>query len=252
MRPEPSCSVAKLALPITRFSIMRPATTAAGFCASISSLPSAAKRSCSAAARSRRRKSFGYASPAARSAFSFSRRSSISLLSSCSRLDPLLQARFDEVVEFAVEHALRVAFLDAGAQILVARLVEHVRADLVPPLDVGLLRRELVLRRHALPELELVEPRLEHRHAFGTIAVLRAVVLALHDDAARDVGDAHGGLRLVDVLAAGAGSAVDVDAQVGGVDVDLDRLVDLGIDEDAGERGVPAGIGVERAFAHQA
>src|SRR2546423_1138186 len=29
MRPVPSCSVAKLALPITRFSIMRPATTAA-------------------------------------------------------------------------------------------------------------------------------------------------------------------------------------------------------------------------------
>src|SRR5205823_1645964 len=100
---------------------------------------------------------FGYACPAARSAFSFSRRSSISLLSSCSRLDPLLQARFDIVVEIAVEHALRVALLDAGAQVLDARLVEHIRADLVAPLDVGLLRGELVLLGHALAQLELVE-----------------------------------------------------------------------------------------------
>src|ERR1043166_1997258 len=181
MRPLASCSVAKLALPMTRFSIMRPATAAAGCCASSCSLPSAPECWCRAAAKSSRRKSFGYAWPAARSAFSFSRRSSISLLlSSFSSLDPLFQARLDEVVEIAVEHALRVAFLDAGAQVLDARLVEHVRADLVTPLDVGLLRRELVLLGHALAQLALVEARFEHRHAFRAVAVLRAIVLALH------------------------------------------------------------------------
>src|SRR5687767_13028191 len=124
MRSLPSCSVAKLALPMTRLSIMRPAMMAAGFCASSCSLLSDPKRWCSADARSLRRKSFGYAWPPARSAFSLSRRSSISLLSSGSSLDPLFQARGDEVVELAVEHALRVALLDAGAQVLDARLVE--------------------------------------------------------------------------------------------------------------------------------
>jgi hypothetical protein len=46
--------------------------------------------------------------------------------------------------------------------------------------------------------------------------VLRALVLALDDDARRQVRDAHGGVGLVDVLAAGAGGAVGVDAQVAG------------------------------------
>ena len=47
---------------------------------------------------------------------------------------------------------------------------------------------------------------------------------ALHDDAGRQVGDAHGGFRLVDVLAAGAARADHVDAQVLGLDIDIDLL----------------------------
>ena len=49
-----------------------------------------------------------------------------------------LQAGLDELVEVAVEHLLRVAALDAGAQVLDAALVEHVVADLAAPADVGL------------------------------------------------------------------------------------------------------------------
>ena len=120
------------------------------------------------------------------------------------------------------------------------------------PLDVGLLRGELVGLGVALAKLELVEPRLEHRHALGAVAVLRAVVLALHDDAGGQVGDAHRRLGLVDVLPARAGGAVDVDAQVGRVDVDLDGLVDFRVDEHVGERGMAARVGVEGALAHQA
>src|SRR5690606_21181131 len=59
-------------------------------------------------------------------------------------------------------------------------------------------------------------------------------------------------IGLVDVLAAGAAGAVGVDAQVGRIDVDLEGIVDLGIDEDAGEGGVPAVGRVEGALAHQA
>jgi hypothetical protein len=58
--------------------------------------------------------------------------------------------------------------------------------------------------------------------------VLAALVLAGDHDAGRQVGDAHRRLGLVDVLAAGAGGAVGVDAQVLVVDLDLDVVVDLG------------------------
>ena len=46
--------------------------------------------------------------------------------------------------------------------------------------------------------------------------------------------------------------AIGVDAQVGGVDVDVDRLVDFGIDEDAPRGRVPARIRIEQALAHEA
>ena len=46
--------------------------------------------------------------------------------------------------------------------------------------------------------------------------------------------------------------AEGVGAHVGRVDVDLDRVVDLGVDEHAGEAGVAAARRVERALAHQA
>ena len=49
----------------------------------------------------------------------------------------------------------------------------------------------------------------------------------------------------------GARRAIGVDAQVGGIDVDDDRIVDFRIDEDAGERRVPPRVGVERALAHE-
>src|SRR5262245_17312586 len=164
---------------MTRFNIMRPAilTMSAAFSSSSLLLPPCA--ACSSPARCSRRKSFGKATPASRSAFSFSRRSSTSLLSSCSTLHPLLQALRNEVVEIAVQHLLRRALLDPGAQVLDARLVEHVRADLVAPADVGFRLLELLLLGQALAHLELIELGLQHRHRLGAVAVLRAVVLAL-------------------------------------------------------------------------
>jgi hypothetical protein len=61
--------------------------------------------------------------------------------------------------------------------------------------------------------------RVEQARAAGFIAlravlVLRALVLALDHDAGRQVGDADRRIGLVDVLAAGAGGAEGVDAQV--------------------------------------
>jgi len=80
MRPVPSCSVAKLALPMTRLSIMRPATVQPIASASSASWDFAPCAAWSVAAVSRRRKSFGKGFPRARSARSLARRSSMSLL----------------------------------------------------------------------------------------------------------------------------------------------------------------------------
>jgi len=60
------------------------------------------------------------------------------------------------------------------------------------------------------------------------------------------VGDAHGRVGLVDVLATGTRGPVGVDAQVALVDVDVNRLVDHRRDVDLGEAGVAAGGGIER------
>src|SRR5262245_7365598 len=194
---------------MTRLSTIRPATVAGIFSGSRVSFvfsPWALWRS---EAKSFRRKSLGNAMPLPRRALSFSRRSSTSLFSSSIVLDALFEACGDEFVEVAVEHRLCRALLDAGTQVLDPRLIEHVGADLVSPLDVGLGRFELRLLGVALAQLELVEPRFQHRHALGAVAVLRAVVLALHHDVGGQVRDAHRGFRLVDVLAAGARGAVD-------------------------------------------
>ena len=72
---------------------------------------------------------------------------------SCVQRDPrragtsnaLFQAGADERIEVAVEHALRIADFDVGAQILDTAVVQHVRADLVTPAHIGLAGFELVL-----------------------------------------------------------------------------------------------------------
>src|SRR5690606_38494864 len=76
-------------------------------------------------------------------------------------LQALLQARLEELVDVAVEDRVRLAHLDAGPQILHARLIEHVRADLAAPADVRLafLDQRGLLAPFLL--LELVELRLE-------------------------------------------------------------------------------------------
>src|SRR2546429_7341590 len=53
-------------------------------------------------------------------------------------------------------------------------------------------------------------------HGRRAVLVLAALVLTRHDDTARQVRDAHRGLGLVDVLAAGARGTVDIHLEVRG------------------------------------
>ena len=62
----------------------------------------------------------------------------------------------------------------------------------------------LILLGLPLVILQLGEPREEHAHRALLVAVLRALVLALDNEAGRKMGDAHRGVGLVDMLSAGA------------------------------------------------
>src|SRR3546814_11862355 len=68
-------------------------------------------------------------------------------------------------------------------------------------------------------DLLLVEARAQHLHRLGAVLVLRLLVLALHHDTGRQVGDPHRRVGGVDVLATGALRAVGVDPQILVVDV---------------------------------
>ena len=114
------------------------------------------------------------------------------------------------------------------------------------PADVGLGVFQLLLLGLALAQLSLVEARFEHCHCFGAVTVLRTVVLALDNDAGGQVSDPHRRIGFVDVLAACAGRAVSVDAQIGRIDLDFKRVVDFRVNEHRSKARMPAGVRVKR------
>src|SRR5918998_1842444 len=161
---------------------------------------------------------------------------------------PVLQVSVDEGIEVALEHAVHVRRLLAGAMVLYELVrVEHVGPDLRTPLDIGLLPAlcgDLLL---PLLALEFEEPRPEDPHGHLTVLVLAALVLALRHDARREVRDPDGRIGLVDVLTAGPRGPVGIYLEIFLLDLDLDGLADDGRDGDGGETGVPPRAGVERA-----
>src|SRR2546429_5965760 len=82
MRPLMSCTVAKLAFPMMRLSIMRPATATTSCFGSISSFDFPSHALCRSAARCSRRKSLGKAAPRFLSSASLARRSAMIWFSS--------------------------------------------------------------------------------------------------------------------------------------------------------------------------
>ena len=85
--------------------------------------------------------------------------------------------------------------------------------------------------------LRFIQTGAQDLHGPLPVLVLAAFVLTLHHRAGGQVGDADGGLRLVDVLAACAAGAVGVDLQVLGVDGEL-HLLRLGHDGHGGGGGL--------------
>src|SRR5919197_685896 len=131
----------------------------------------------------------------------------------------LAQVGFHERVEVAVEHSAGVAGLVPRAQVFDQVVgVQDVVADLAAPPRADVLAFELRVLALARFLFALQQARLENTHSRLTVLQLRALVLAGHDDAARQVRDAHGRADLVDVLPARAAGPVGVDLDVFGVD----------------------------------
>ena len=103
------------------------------------------------------------------------------------------------------------------------------------PADIGFLGIGGVDLLLLLFQFDFIEPGLQHLPGGGAVLVLRALALAGHDDAGRKMGDAHGGVGRVDMLAAGAGGAIGVDLAIAFIDLDIDLVVDDRIDPDRGK-----------------
>ena len=116
--------------------------------------------------------------------------------------------------------------------------LKNIRANLIAPryLLFSIVQGfELLL---LLSKHSIVEPSPEHLHRHVAIAMLGTLVLALRDDTGRNMGDADGRVRNVDVLASFAARPVSIDAEILLIDFDFHLFVDLGKNKDRRERGV--------------
>ena len=131
----------------------------------------------------------------------------------------LCRQRIGQLVELAVHDEADLVKRQVDAMVGDASLRKVVGADAlgtVARADQGFARgRFLHLRCTALLVLDA---RGQHGKRAILVLVLRAAVLAFGNNAGGQVGDAHGGLGLVDVLAAGTGGAIDVNPDVLGPD----------------------------------
>src|SRR5690606_31675559 len=116
---------------------------------------------------------------------------------------PLGERRSDEIVDLTVEYIAGRRRCRSGPQILYQLVrLKDVAADLMAPADFGL---GLVLAQRScfpLSQFGFVHPSLEHAHRSGAVLVLAAIVLAGNDDPRRYVGNPHGAVGCVDMLAA--------------------------------------------------
>src|SRR5918996_3609630 len=124
---------------------------------------------------------------------------------------PGQEVGLDQAVEIPVEDTLGIPHLDVRTVILDELVrMEDVAPDLAPEASIGHLPALALELGFALLELVLGEAAPEDPHGRLAVGELRALVLALDDDAGREVRDADGRVGLVDVLAAGAARPVRV------------------------------------------
>ena len=130
--------------------------------------------------------------------------------------------------------------------------LQHVRADLAAPFNLLLFGFATVPFRFLDVPLHTVYAAAQHLH--GALAVLKLAALfrALRGYThGLPVGKRTGPdqtdtrVQLVDILAAAAAAAEGLQLDVSCPEIHFNGVVDLGIDEYAGERCVPAPVGIE-------
>src|SRR5580692_968244 len=90
-------------------------------------------------------------------------------------------------------------------------------------------------------EFHFIEAGTQNAHSLGAIFDLGFFVLLRDDETGGQVSDTHGGVRRIDGLAAGAGRAEGVDAQILGFDFNVD-FVGFGENGDGSSGGVDAAL----------
>src|SRR5579863_379025 len=159
----------------------------------------------------------------------------------------------NEAVQVSVEHALGVSDLHPRARVLDLLVrVQDVAPDRVSAeahVHAAALAGQLGL---ALLLRLLGEARTEDLEGGLLVRGLAALVLDRHDDVGRNVRDAHRAVGLVHVLAAGAGGAERVDADVVVVDLDGGSVLEQRRDDHLREARVAAVRLVERAETNEA
>ena len=99
-------------------------------------------------------------------------------------------------------------------------------------------------RLRLLPgHVRILESGAQQRQGPCPVLVLRALVLALHDDAAGQVREPHRRVRLVDVLTACAGCTECIHPQIAGIDLHVRHVFRLRHDRDRAGRGVDPALG---------
>ena len=107
-------------------------------------------------------------------------------------------------------------------------MIQNIGTNLASPADVGFVVFQRLRHGAAFLQFQFVQLCLQLFHALVAILVLAAITLALHHNAGWHVGDSHRGICAVDVLATGTAGTIGVDAQIRGIDVDFDGVIDLG------------------------
>ena len=130
--------------------------------------------------------------------------------------------------------------------------MQHIAANLVPPFggDAGATQAGQFPGSFLLPLGE--QPGAQDPHCVVAVLMLGAFRLAGHHDAGGQVGEAHRGGYLLDILAAGAAGAKEVHFDFVGADGHFGVVVrHRGQGFDAGKGGLAAAGGVKGRNAYQ-
>ena len=163
------------------------------------------------------------------------------------------QVGFEKSVEFAVEHAVGIAGLDPGTHVLDEFVgMQNVVADLRTPLNFLFAGLDFAALGVAFLDHLLVEARLEQLNGLLFVLKLRAGFSVLDDNARGLVAQSNAGLNLVDVLPAGSAGSKGIPIDVCHVHLNIDGVVDQGVDVHADKGRVAARVRIKRTNANQA